>query len=316
MHALRHCSLILFVLIPGFCLGQSPVAPLLGSQLSPKWRITCQEALKTPLPTPPPATPGSDSASQSAMAYYYGFWGWKLDLTAARKVAWQERSLSSADPGSENPFRGSLILAMIYANGSGTPRDTALALRMGCEATAYRDGLKDADLDRLQAALTSPADPSSSDNVCHAVTRYDVCNAAPPEVKNVALCAHFDSLMNRQRVISSIAELSADWTVEQKRLMKEVEDTEDRFSRSYSRLEAPLQANDDGPSGSDAFHLRQKSEFDDAFLGRLRWMCVQKAVNRNAGRDNRNAALLDVSLNGQYHYCPVKSRRESVGCHQ
>jgi uncharacterized protein YecT (DUF1311 family) len=192
---------------------------------------------------------------------------------------------------------------MIYANGLGTPRDTALALRMGCEAAAYHDGLKDADLDRLQAALRGPADPSSP---------YDVCNAVPPKVKNVALCAHFDSLMNRQRVISSISLLSADWTAEQKRLMKEVEDTEDRFSRSYARVEAPLEVNYDGFSGPDASHLRQKSAFDDAFLGGLRWICAQKASNRNAGRDNRNAALLDMDLNRQYNTLMEKLREQGV----
>ena len=313
MRTVRRWSLILLVLVPWLGYGQTSATPELGHQLSPAWQARCQEALKTPLPAEATAAPIPDSAGQSAAASYYGIWGWKWDYDAARRTAWQERARSSAHPGSDNPFRGSMVLAMIYANGLGTPRDTALALRMGCEATAYRDGLKDADLDRLQAALRGPA--CSRSDACNAAcpcSQYDVCSAVPPEGKNNALCGQFELLTNRQRVVSSIAALMADWTVEQKSLMRKAEDTEDRFSRSYSVFEAPPQAQDDGSSGSDVLHQRQKAEFDDAFLGGLQWMCAQKADNRNFVRDNRNAALLDADLNLQYNILMDKLREKGI----
>lgn len=69
-------------------------------------------------------------AKCDAYSLYFGFNG-PSDAIAARKCAYLQRDDKNREVG--NPFSGSALLAMIYANGKGANRNFELALKFSCE---------------------------------------------------------------------------------------------------------------------------------------------------------------------------------------
>ena len=89
----------------------------------------CAGTAKTKLPAADsagPAAPGCDGA-----ALYYGI-GRKPDVRAARACALH--APADSDDVMEMAFGGPALLAMIYANGDGVPRNDDLAIAYACKA--------------------------------------------------------------------------------------------------------------------------------------------------------------------------------------
>ena len=199
--------------------------------------------MAAPLPPESSAAPLPDTSNQTALGLYYGVDDQAQDFAAARHIAWQERAAVPTHPGGFHGFSGSLVLAMIYANGLGAPRNPVLALRMGCEATAYPNNLQSADLDFLQATLRAPG------------AQFDICAAGSPEEHNEQLCDSLLYLRNRKRVRDSVAALAANWTLQQKTALTALEAAQDKFAASSSAWEAPALTLDTSPDGGpDRFH--------------------------------------------------------------
>jgi uncharacterized protein YecT (DUF1311 family) len=244
----------LFAVISSPVVAQTANAPALPRTLTDPWRARCEQALQTPLPLEAGVAPLPDTAKAGAVQFYYGIGDQTQDFAAARATAWQQRVAVATHPGGYGMFSGTLLLAMIYANGEGTPRDPLLALRMGCEATNYPNNLTSADLDALQAALTSGA-------------RYDVCAAGSPEESNGPLCGWLNVQRNLQRVHEAVRAQSADWLPAQKADVAALQKAADRFVLTSAIWEAPavddrITANTDL---SQAWN-RHETELEDKFL--------------------------------------------------
>ena len=286
MRNLLACSVVFSAMVATVGHGQSPADPQLGPRLSPAWKTACQEALKTPLPAEADVQPMPDDSGKTSMAFYYGVDGEPQDFVAARQTAWQERAAVATHPGGYRIFSGTLPLAMIYANGLGTPRDPVLALRMGCEATAYPNNLTSADLDALQAALRSAPNPNAP---------FDLCSAGSPEEHNESLCGGLAFLKNRKRVLNAVAVLTADWSPEQKSTLAPLESAERKFGLTSTIWEEPALNLPANPNATLDYFLYDKAhaEFDDTFLSSMQDLLAHPA-------DSPRSAQTDAELNRNY----------------
>ena len=125
------------------------------------------DACKSILAQPEPRLPSSLLKPDcDAEASYFGI-GKPVDYKAAFTCAVAERASHSIDTYA-NIYFGPGILALLYANASGVPRDLALARRFACEDPwiSYPDTLKELDkiehsaqppkLDLCDVAITTP----------------------------------------------------------------------------------------------------------------------------------------------------------------
>ncbi|HEY9136950.1 MAG TPA: hypothetical protein VIM67_01675, partial [Terriglobus sp.] len=97
--------------------------------------------------------------------------GRPANYAAARECAWQERLAQKAglsQNGNEPTawfVGGSLILADIYANGAGVPRNLPLAMRFACESEAQTAELALPEMKKLEATP-------------HPSKRFELCDYA------------------------------------------------------------------------------------------------------------------------------------------
>ena len=164
-------------------------------------RTQCVQSLQTPLPeeaNAAPIRPGFGDVH--AMELYYGLGDHARDYVAARRHAWGERiGYSNYDP--------SFLLAMIYANGLGAPRNPALAMRMACESAAHSN-MPEQGLEQFAKLAQGQTPPP---------LQYDICNPeneTPSAAKNV--CPALASARAQQQWYDQLKAISANWTPEQK----------------------------------------------------------------------------------------------------
>jgi uncharacterized protein YecT (DUF1311 family) len=271
-----------------------PTPPPFGYNLSAAWKTTCEQALKTPLPAEADIPPLPDGTRKTSSSFYYGVRGEPQDFEVARHLAWQERAAVPIHPGGYGIFTGTLVLAMIYANGQGTPRNTALALRMGCEATSYPNNLTSADLDVLQASLRAEPNPQAL---------FDICGAGSPEEHGGLLCGTIAFLKNRKRILNEIAALASDWSPAQKNALAALESAEGRFGDSSVPWEQQeLMQGQAGERSPDWFSNGKFDEahadFDNAFLSSMQMLIAEPP--ESAGAAPTVAPQADAELNRNY----------------
>jgi uncharacterized protein YecT (DUF1311 family) len=261
-----------------FASAQTRVPPLLGGNLPAPWKIRCEEALKTPLPPEARTEPRPLNAKPTAFSLYYGVNGVPQDFERARVLAWQERVAAPLHPGGYSFFSGALILAMIYANGDGVAPNPALALRMGCEATAYPNDLPGADLDTLNKSLTSSAKPAP---------RFDICGPGSPEEKHDFFCGYLYSAQNRKRLFEEISGLTSDWTPEQRAGFEALHKAESRYAGSSSIWEEAALRTDQNPQANDFVMSPINSyilAFDNSYLEQWKDLANRQPVS-GVGKD-------------------------------
>ena len=182
--------------------------PLISTNLGPVWEAKCKNALLTPLPSEAgvPAAPAMNERINT-FSLYNGVGEQSRDVTAARRLAWSERAAYPLKPGGAPGLSGPLILAMIYANGEGVPRNAALALRMACEATAYPNNLEAVDLDVFDKTINSQTQPAP---------HLDLCAPGPKGTMVTMYCRSLSGAQHQQAWSEQLKLISRSWTPEQK----------------------------------------------------------------------------------------------------
>ena len=151
------------------------VAPALAQleDASPETQAKCAQYLKTPLPAEAAQVAAPKQWPDCNSYKFYTGLGAKVDYSAARACAWEERLATQADLEPKytvaSVFGGSAMLATLYANGKGVERNIPLALRFACEegwAPAEFDGR----IEHLESLQDKPADPANEFSYCDDVT--------------------------------------------------------------------------------------------------------------------------------------------------
>lgn len=121
-------------------------------------KLACQRSRALPIPQGdlPSAGELPALASCDSQALYYGDNG-KPDPIRARQCAYLERGGTVTGSGGVSTIGGSAVLAMIYANGMGVPRNLPMATKFACEAGGAPAEI-DGRIEHLQqmAAASSP----------------------------------------------------------------------------------------------------------------------------------------------------------------
>jgi len=155
------------------------------------------DAIPIPQKDAGPAMPGCN-----ASVLYYGADGSTRgsDFTAARKCAYAQREANATD----DPFGGSSMLMMIYANGRGVPRNIPLAKRFACEidAPGYETESRIRKLDTMAKAKSTKA-------------VFDACDDVGNDFM-IGNCLWRDSKFADFKRERRIASLQSSWTAGQK----------------------------------------------------------------------------------------------------
>lgn len=139
----------------------------------PRWEEVCKANLTQPLPPGAAALAAKAHADRDAprncdeQTAYYGF-GRPPDYREALRCAYLERE----KPGNDSFMEGRGILAMLYANGYGVPRDYTLAIRFTCELAdrGAADAETEGRLGRLEAMRDGKLPAGKPFNICDDAT--------------------------------------------------------------------------------------------------------------------------------------------------
>jgi hypothetical protein len=189
--------------------------------------VPSQNACRANLATEPPASDWPAPQERAALggcdseALYFGI-GIAADPVAARKCALIERENEVGPKAPEfgglgySYFSGTGILAMVYANGAGVPRNLPVAIHMACgieDAPAASEG-------RIEALIDHAAGGGDG-------KPFGICDHATSGI-SAGHCADHDQRIAAQQREQRIAGLRANWNPGQQAL----------FAKAYSSFDA------------------------------------------------------------------------------
>lgn len=199
---------------------------------------------------PAPADAGSFKSDCDSSAFYFGI-GRPRDSVAARQCAFAERAKPSST--SSSIFAGPGVLSMIYANGEGTPRNTALARRFVCEnnwsAPAeihFRLNL----LEQIDKTATPP--------------HFDLCDTATSGLSQ-GWCQSIDSDLSRIERDRKIEQLVSNLPPDAKTSFASLKRAEATYELARAENEVDLSG-----TGRAAWEYEEEDTAADEFLANLR----------------------------------------------
>jgi uncharacterized protein YecT (DUF1311 family) len=128
--------------------------------------------------------------SQASYKYYYGI-GVPVDYVKARRLAFVEMKA-----GQEDPFTGSSILLMLYANGYGVRQDLDLCIRLACANVQGASAEIEGRMEHLRDLQKKPANEPF--DICDDITSgymSGFCEGLQTEKEDAKRRSKLDSLM-------------------------------------------------------------------------------------------------------------------------
>lgn len=239
----------------------------------PNWKQVCAQAVATPLP-PEVASPRAASAPDcDAQALYYGFQA-APDYPAALACAARLREKAPGDLGSSG------ILAGIYANGDGVPRNLPLALRFSCELSGTAAVAETSSrIERLEA-MESGKLPAS--------TRFDLCDDATSGMMMGWCTAKEESIDDASRA-QRITAIRAKLPPAALAMLPSLQAAETRFENA--RIRGEYQGG--GGSGSAGFALGDQNLLREQFVRNLESFASGKVPHATAAQKAEARHQLD-----------------------
>ena len=244
-------------------------------------KLACQRS--EALPIPPADLPHADDlptlSSCHSQALYDGNDG-KVDTVRARQCAYLERA-----SGDKDPVAGSTVLAMIYANGMGVPRNLPLATKFACEA-----GGAPAEIDgRIEHLQQLAAKPSPRE--------FDVCDDITSGYM-MGVCAGIDAdQANGQRAVA-LARITRGYDAGQQQALAALRKAAEAFFQAHSGNEIDLSG-----SARGAFQVADRQHSEQLFLDGLKALEAGKlpAADAQQADARLNAVYRRVMANPDLH---------------
>jgi len=216
------------------------------------WKQVCAQALVQPFTAPSFSNPQPESELRNcdSEALYYGFDG-APNPSAALECAYYQRA--HPNPSIGDPFAGTGVLAMLYANGQGVPRNYNLAIRFACEnpwAAETETELRIAHLERLRDTGET--------------SQFDLCDNATSGLMQGA-CEDVHQKFADAKRRRELESLSSRWSPEVKQAFKALQQAEEEFENARTSDEVDLSG-----TGRAAFALAEQGRLRDQFLINLK----------------------------------------------
>jgi len=193
----------------------------------------CKQHLQTPLPAEASQIPTPKTWPDCNSYKLYSGIGTKVDYAAARKCAWSERLAQQADLEPRytiaSVFGGSAMLAVLYANGEGVPKDLDLAERFVCEA-----GGAPAEMHIRLDHVASLANKESSANA-----KFDFCDDITSGFMQ-GFCAGYASELEDQKRTAKLNKITSQFTTEQQKLFASLRTAHEAYAHAHARGEIDL----------------------------------------------------------------------------
>jgi hypothetical protein len=179
--------------------GSALAASAFGQIPSSQRPADCSAYASVPLPAESKNAPVPKTFPDCASYRSYRGIGRPVNFSAARACAWQERlaQKASLQQNQQEPtawvIGGSLILADIYFNGAGVPRNIPLAMRFACESEEGMAMLALPEIAKLNGALPAHRPFEFCD---YAVTTFTMnfCGGYASEIESNLRTRYYDSL--------------------------------------------------------------------------------------------------------------------------
>lgn len=257
---------------------------------APPPEAACNDWLQVPVPA---ADTGHAADACDAGLLYYGRDGSGGDRRAARHCAYLERGSGDGIIAHRTIFGGSGILMMLYANGEGVARDTALASRFACEYGGAPAEIRG----RLQH-LQRIADRGDT-------APLDICDDITSGMMS-GFCAYRDAEFAGVRRDREWARLQSDWTPAQLDAWQDLRRAADAYAHAVAGNEIDL-----GGTARGAFAVGAREALEIQLLEDVqRFERGDRPAQRAA-----DLASADRSLNAVYR--SVRARLQAgVAAHQ
>jgi hypothetical protein len=165
-------------------------------------------------------------ADCDSTAYYFGI-GRDKDYSLARSCAYLERFKHVDQDGSL--FTGPGILAMVFANGDGTPRDLDLARRFTCE---IKEAAPEETLARLAVLDRMAATPKNAGH-------FDLCSTSKSGVTQ-NWCASIELRLKDARRYDELVKMVDGLTPQQQESFKVLQTAEQGYEAEHAEKEIDL----------------------------------------------------------------------------
>lgn len=205
------------------------------------------------LPLPPADLPTTQDRGALAKCdsynLYFGF-NVPADPVAARKCAYLQRDDKSRMMG--NPFESSGLLAMIYANGKGAPRNFELAQKFSCEI----DGAPAENAGRFEhlAKLRRQNWTGSDFNLCDDATSGFM----------QGWCAKVNNDLAQVDQTKNLKSLTARWSAVENQAFQQLKQAANAYFQTSSHSEVDISG-----TGRAAFEIEAEAKLKEEFLAAL-----------------------------------------------
>jgi uncharacterized protein YecT (DUF1311 family) len=217
----------------------------------------CAEYLKTPLPAEGLAVPAPKTWPDCDSYKSYSGIDRKVNYAAARQCAWSERlaQQGSLEPrySEESVFGGSAMLAVLYANGRGVPKNIPLAIRFACEA-----GGAPAEIESRTKHLES-LDATASENS----TKFSFCDDITSGFMQ-GFCAARASEIRDQTRAESLDAFVSHFTPSQRLAFDKLRKSEETYALAHATGEIDLSG-----TARAMFQIEAQDTLRDDFLAAL-----------------------------------------------
>ena len=213
----------------------------------------CAQYERSPLPPEAALIPAPKRWPECVSYRLYSGIGVPVDFGAARRCAWSERLALQAglqpQDSRANIFGGSAMLSEIYANGAGTAKDPALALRFACEA-----GGAPAEIEDRVASLEARRDHPEKHT-----TRFDFCEATTSGFM-MGACAGYGAEIQYAKQNAALQKLETSWTAAQRSAFDSLSQAQQAYATAVGNGEVDLSGTARGMFATDA-EARLRADF-------------------------------------------------------
>ena len=239
--------------------------------------------LQTPLPAEAAVVPAPKKWPDCDSYKLYSGIGNKVDYDAARRCAWSERlaQQKGIQPrySVASVFGGAAMLAVLYADGDGVPRDLNLAGRFVCEAEGAPKEIE-IRLEHLESFFNAGKPPKSKFDFCDDITSGFM----------EGFCAAYGSEIQDQRRAHSIKSITAQLTAAQLVAFKALLKSQEFYSHAYAAGEI-----DTSGTARAMYQIDAENTLREDFLDALRTFEAGKFP-----KESTDFQEADARLNSEY----------------